>query len=67
MAVAKKITKHEELRRKMGLTASAVAKRLNYSKPYITMVEHGRIIPSEKYKQAFAEIVQVPAKFIFDE
>lgn len=65
MAVRKKITAHERLRRKAGYSSTELAKALGVSQAYISRVEGGSLRPSARYREAVAALWGVPVEEIF--
>lgn len=55
----------KELRLKKKLTQEQVAQKSGFSKDYISMIERGERNPSDKAKNIFAEIFEVPVVQIF--
>lgn len=67
MAVRTRITRHEELRRRLGLGVTELARRVGYSHAYVSQVEGCTITPSARYRAAVATEFDVPAAIIFDD
>jgi transcriptional regulator with XRE-family HTH domain len=65
--VRRTISRHEELRRAVGLTVTAVAATIGVSRAYASRVEGGLIPASLRYQRAFAQLLRVPENFVFDE
>jgi transcriptional regulator with XRE-family HTH domain len=64
MAVRRKITKHEELRRSLGYTVTALARKLGYSHALVSQIEGGQQ-PSAEYRRKVARLFRVPEKLVF--
>jgi DNA-binding XRE family transcriptional regulator len=64
--VRRRITSHEEIRRRCGYGVVQLAKAVGYSHTYVSLVEAERLSPSPRYRQAVAETLQVPEELIFD-
>ena len=66
MPVRRKITPHEEIRRRCGFGVVDLARAAGYSHTYVSLVEAERLKPSPKYRAAVAAVLQVPEALIFD-
>lgn len=67
MAVRRTISRHEELRRQLGLSVTDLAARLGYSHAWVSMVEGGQVTPSAKYRRRVAKFFRVPEEIVFPE
>ena len=55
----------KDLRLKSKLTQKELSRRSGYSKNYISMIERGKRSPSDRAKEIFAKIFDVPIVQIF--
>jgi transcriptional regulator with XRE-family HTH domain len=65
MAVKRRISEHERLRRHADYTVTAWARKLGFSHPYVSQVESGKVTPSKRYREACARELGVPESMIF--
>lgn len=64
---ARRISRHEELRRQAGLLTTQLADKLDFSHAYVSLIEAGEKKASPRYRDAFSDLVGARADFIFDE
>lgn len=55
----------QELRVKNNLTQEQTAQKVGISKDYVSLIERGKRSPSDKIKNKFAELYNVPVVQIF--
>lgn len=55
----------QELRIKEGFTQKKVAEKTGLTKDYISLIERGRRVPSDKTKHKLAKVYKVPEVQIF--
>ncbi len=55
----------QELRIKNNLTQEQIAQKVGISKDYVSLIERGKRSPSDKIKNKFAKIYNVPVVQIF--
>jgi len=65
VAVRRTVSAHEQIRRRAGLTITALAERSGYSRPYVSLVEGGLQKPSARYRATIAKALDVPEELIF--
>jgi transcriptional regulator with XRE-family HTH domain len=63
--VRRAISRHEEIRRRCGLTQAELAARAGYARAYVSRVEIGDAKPSARYRAAIAKALHVPEALIF--
>lgn len=62
-----RISQHEILRRQRGYLLTQMAKALNVSHPYVSLIEGRQKQASARYRSAVATLLKVPEDVIFDE
>lgn len=67
MGVRTRISQHETVRRRLGWGVRELAKATGFSHSYVSQVEGGLIPPSERYRTAAANALEVPEEVLFEQ